>query len=375
MATSAKKSIKSKVLIKKTSPVRVAVRKSAVKIEVGNSATAKKSLVKPAAKKAAFKAALAVVKKVQLKSNYKELAAEWELAESNKEKVIKGWARRLVETKNKMQQVNEQYKKLMLGFLQEAYAVYVEIENSEYADEFYANVRFQLREEGVKIQTNTPNAGLVIRYVCGADIATKTISDYSRVLEGSKRNEISPATFVEWVKGKTMTKVIEAERAAVNDVETYADRLKRARLVVLRVLEARETKPIISQKTTAWAAEKMLGREGLWLAIGNARRRYDRESFSADINLIAMLTPNIEIEIYIVNQLAKPFVAYLEHYENLINDFEENVWADELWEKLVSAGDEESKKTDLWWANKQQASRFEDEGEFREFVKIRTKKG
>jgi hypothetical protein len=36
---------------------------------------------------------------------------------------------------------------------------------------------------------------------------------------------------------------------------------------------------------------------------------------------------------------------------------------------MVSAGDEESKKTDLWWANKQQASRFEDEGEFREFVK------
>jgi hypothetical protein len=107
----------------------------------------------------------------------------------------------------------------------------------------------------------------------------------------------------------------------------------------------------------------------MWLAIGNARRRFDRESFYADINLIAMLTPNIDLEIYIVNQLAKPFVANVEKYEMMINETEEKVWADELWEKMVSAGDEESKKADLWWANKQQASRFEDEGEFREFVK------
>jgi len=372
MATAAKKVTKSRVLVNKVSSTKVSARKLSEKSVVSKTATpkkAQKSTTKPAAEKVTNKTTLAVVKKVQLKSSYKELAAEWEIAESNKEQVIRNWARRLVETKRKMLQVNEQYKKLMLSFLQEAYAVYVEIENSEYYDEFYANVRFQLREEGVKIQSNTPNAGLVIRFICGAEIATKTISDYSRVLEGAKRNEIKSANFFEWVKGKTMTKVIEAERAAVNEVETYADRLKRARLVVLRVLEARETKPIISQKTTAWAAEKMMGREGLWLAIGNARRRYDRESFYADINLVAMLTPNIDIEIYIVNQLAKPFVANVEKYENLINEFEENIWADELWEKLVSAGDEESKKADMWWANKQQASRFEDEGEFRNFIK------
>jgi hypothetical protein len=274
-----------------------------------------------------------------------------------------------VETQHKKRQVNEQYKKLMLGFLQEAYAVYVEIENSEYADDFYANVRWQLKTNEVKIQSNTPNAGLVIRFVCGADIATKTISDYSRVLEGASRNQVNPAEFEEWVRSKTMTKVIEDERAASSNAETYTDRLKRARLVVLRALEARETKPLISQKTTAWAAEKMLSRDGLWLAIGNARRRYDRESFYADINILAMLTPNIDLEIYIVNQLAKPFIANVEKYEAMINEMEEQVWADELWEMMVSAGDEESRKADLWWANKQQASRFEDQSEFLEFVK------
>jgi hypothetical protein len=314
--------------------------------------------------------AFAVVQKLQLKNPANQaLVEDWEIAEREKESVIRAWARRLAETKSKMRQVNEQYRKLMFGFLQEAYSVYVEIESSDYDDEFYANVRWQLKEEGVKIQTNTPNAGLVIRYVCGADIAIKTISDYSRVLEGAKRNQINPNAFIDWVKEKTMTKVIADERAATNNTETYTDRLKRARLVVLRLLEARETKPIISQTTTAWSAENILSRDGLWLAIGNATRRHDRESFYADINLILMLTPNIDIEIYIVNKLAKNFVDDVEKYEKMINEMEEKVWADDLWEMMVSAGSEESKKVNMWWANKQQASRFENESDFRNFLK------
>jgi hypothetical protein len=62
-------------------------------------------------------------------------------------------------------------------------------------------------------------------------------------------------------------------------------------------------------------------------------------------------------------------VYNVEKYESMINEMEENVWAGELWEKMVSAGNEESKKSNLWWANKQQASRFEDQSEFLEFVK------
>jgi hypothetical protein len=369
-----KKKIAAKVVKKAAStPKRTAQKSIPKKTALVKNVKQKPSAVNVKTKKVSDTAqtnAVAVIQKLRLKSSdYQEMVENWDDAERKREELIRGWARRLAETKSKMRQVNDQYRKLMLGFLQEAYAVYVEIENSEHADDFYAEVRWQLKTEQIKIQSNTPNAGLVIRFVCGAEIATKTISDYSRVMEGAKRNEINPSTFVDWVKGKTMTKVIEDERAASNDIETYKERLKRARIVVLRLLEARETRPIISQQTTAWAAEKMLSREGMWLAIGNARRRFDRESFYADINLIAMLTPNIDLEIYIVNQLAKPFVANVEKYEMMINETEEKVWADELWEKMVSAGDEESKKADLWWANKQQASRFEDEGEFREFVK------
>jgi len=318
--------------------------------------------------------AVALVKPVAVSSQSQAKVVEWELVESRKEELIKDWAARLNDARYKIQTITQQYKKLMLNFLQEAYAVYAEVETSDFADEFYANVRWQLKTNEIKIQSNTPDAGLVIRYVCGSEISTKSISDYSRVLEGAKHNNITPDTFVDWVKRLTMTKVIEDQRALENNKETYADRLKRARLVVLRLIETREVHPIVSQKTTAWDIQKELSPEGLWVAIGTARRRYDRESFYADINLNLMLPPSPDLEIYIVNYLAKPIVHEVEIWEQKINEFEEKIWADELWEKVVSAGYEESEKRRNWWANKQQASRFEDQGEFMDFVKSKQKK-
>jgi hypothetical protein len=47
-----------------------------------------------------------------------------------------------------------------------------------------------------------------------------------------------------------------------------------------------------------------------------------------------------------------------------MNEMEEAIWADELWEKLVSAGYEESLKQDDYWSNRQQAARYEDQQDF-----------
>jgi hypothetical protein len=52
-----------------------------------------------------------------------------------------------------------------------------------------------------------------------------------------------------------------------------------------------------------------------------------------------------------------------------MNEMEEVLWADELWEKLVCAGYEESVKQDEYWSNRQQATMFEDQQDFAKFVK------
>jgi hypothetical protein len=306
-------------------------------------------------------------------SKYKDIQNKWEVAEQAKHDILQNWAIRLGKTSSKILNITKQYKSLMTDYLQEAYAVYCEVENSDYADDFYDGVRWELKKQNIKTQSNTPNEGLLVRLVCGGDIATKTISDYSRVLAGAKRNNIEPGNFSDWVKAMTMTKVIADERDASSNKEAYADRLQRARLVVLRLLEARETMPIMSHRTTAKWAEQKLNSDGLWIGIGHARRSDNagsyRSGFYADMHMLALLTPNIDIEIYIINQLAKTFVDRVAQYEVMINEFEEKVWANELWEKLISAGEEESKKADLRWANRQQAARFEDESEFREFAR------
>ena len=98
--------------------------------------------------------------------------------------------------------------------------------------------------------------------------------------------------------------------------------------------------------------------------VGNATRRMDRESFYADLNLTMFLPPNIDIEFFIINALAKQIADNVDEYEEKIATLEESVWGDELWEKLTSAGFEESDRVSEWWSNKQQASRFENQQDF-----------
>ena len=343
-----------------------------------STAKTKSKASKPVATKKATKSKVpAVVQKNQivLKEDYETKLAEFNEKEAERGKLIVGWGQRLHKTKVKMDKLNKAYREYLYVFLQEAYAVYKEVIAHELADDFFAEIRGALYKDGIKIQSNTTDAALVIRYVCGGDVSTKTIHDYSRVLMGADYNNVSAEHFVEWLKQKTMTAVIEDQRNVDNQVETRADRMARARRVVMRLIEARETKPLLSGTTTAWQAEKLLGREGLWIGVGNATRRMDRESFYADINLAMFLPPNIDIEFYIVNALAKQFVDNVERYEEQIATLEESKWADELWEKLVSAGFEESDKSNEWWSNRQQAARYESQQDFiEEVVKVKKKK-
>ena len=135
-----------------------------------------------------------------------------------------------------------------------------------------------------------------------------------------------------------------------------------------------ETKPEYSWITTARDAEKQITENGLWVGIGNAHRILDGGSnFNASMNLVMMLPLNIEMERHILNIYAKTIVDGIDYYEKQMNSLEEKVWADELWEKLVSAGYEESVKQDEYWSNRQQATMFESQQEFIDKV-IKAKK-
>jgi hypothetical protein len=172
-----------------------------------------------------------------------------------------------------------------------------------------------------------------------------------------------------------MTSVIEDQRNISKNKETWAEKMARARAVIMRFIEVRETIPVHSWTTTAQHAEKQISEQGLWVGIGNAHRILDGGSnFNASMNLVMMLPLNMEMERHILNIYAKTIVDGIDEYEKQMNGLEEKLWADELWEKLVSAGHEESIKQDEYWSNRQQATLFESQQEFAEFVKEKKRK-
>jgi len=333
----------------------------------------------PAAKKTttAVKKSTAVsaVAKVALSAEREQQLAKWQQQQEADEVVLKDWGRQLAVTQKKVRSLNKQYRDLLYGFLQDAYAVYKEAAAHELADDFFAAVRGQLQKSNIKIQSNTPDAALVVRLIFGADASNKSVSEYSLAMQAAVDRSVKADKFAEWLKQETLTKVIADQRALVKEIETPKDRLERARRVILRLFEIREAKPIVTHSTTAHAAEQMLGKHyGLCVAIGHASRRMDRESFYADVNFSMVLPVSLDFEVIVVDKLARYILRDVEQYETKLEKLTESVWADELYERLVAAGDEEITANNQYWSNRQQAAAAEDQQEFIKSTKERKKK-
>ena len=349
------------------------------KVTAQKTVKAKVSAKTPAAPKPSKVITLKTKKQITALVNPSQAEREYKLAvmketEATNELVMKDWGGRLATTKVRMEKLNKKYEELLLVLLNEAYGVYSEVVKSDLADEFFGALWNELRKEGVKVQSNTPNASLVIRYICGASISTKTVSNYAKVLDGADYNNIKPEQFTAWINHKTMTRVIEDRRASESNVETRTERMARARAVIMRLIEARETMPEHSWTTTSWQAEKQISRDRLWVGIGNSHRVLNGgHNFNASMNLIMLLPVNIEMERHILNIYARVIVDAIEQHEEKMSGMDEKIWANELWEQLVSAGHEESVKQDEYWANRQQAGLFESQQEFEKFVAQRKK--
>lgn len=369
MATNKAKPSKLKSVIKKT----VAKKKTA---EQTLKSIKRKTTV---TKKKIESTSVVETKPIVLNPQNEARVAEWEAKEADKHSFIAVWAGKLATTAKKVRDLNQQYRKILYKHLQDAYEVYDNVNRSEYEEDFYAGLRAALYQQGFKPQSNTTDAGLIIRFVFGIDIQTKTVSDYSRALEGARYDCVDAKDFAEWLERKTLTKVIEEQRAVKKEIETPAERLDRARRVVLRMLEIRETKPIIKFTTIEHTAERQLlgGKLGLCLMLGYAYRKFGRgdDVLDVDINLNFLIPPSIDLEITIVDKLARFIIHDVEKFEQNITEAEEQQWAEDVWERLVIGCNEEVERSNEFWSNRQQAALAEDQFEFAKQVKERKKRG
>jgi hypothetical protein len=139
--------------------------------------------------------------------------AEWRAQEVAKEGFIAVWAKKLATTAKKVRDLNQQYHKILYKQLQDAYEVYDNVLRSEHCDDFFAHLRGAMYAQGFKIQSNTTDSALIIRFIFGIDTQAKTVHDYSRALDGARYDSVDTDKFAEWLERKPITKVIEEQRA------------------------------------------------------------------------------------------------------------------------------------------------------------------
>jgi hypothetical protein len=362
---------------KSTKPKSATTKKVVKKTMVATKKTAKQIIDsvkrKTVVSKSKVPTTAVIPKPIQLNEEHEARVAEWRAQELAKEGFITVWANKLTTTARKVRDLNQQYHKILYKQLQVAYEIYDNVLRSEHCDDFFANLRGAMYTQGFKIQSNTTDSALIIRFIFGIDTQTKTVHDYSRALDGAQYDSVDTDKFAEWLERKTLTKVIEEQRAIKREIETPAERLDRARRVILRMLEIRETSPIVKFTTTEHTAERRLlgSKFGLCLMLGYAYRKFGRgdDALDVDINLNFLLPPSLDLEIVIVDKLARLIIYDVEKYEADIADAEEQQWAENVWERLVASCDAEVEKNKEQWANRQQAALAEDQYEFSKQVK------
>ncbi len=318
------------------------------------------------AKKDASELVAKLIRNKPLSEKSQQRLAELERLDAEKADTKKRWLKELVATKKVVIAARKAYRAEIYKALQSLYRLYLEIEDSsELRSDFYAELKQRLIDLGYNIQKNTRDAALLVRLVFGQDISNSKVHQYVSVLQYAQDNQVEADDFVDWLKKETISGAVKAAANNGIDPEVVKQRYQRARLLLLRYLEWRETRPFASQKMLAWSAERYLGRgTDLCVMIGTAVRRYDRESDYADIHISHILPPNLELDIKIIDRWAKFIEPKLEILETELEEKTADEWGDDLHTLIWDYDVRQAEKVAQYWKLRQQAALAEDQHEF-----------
>lgn len=316
------------------------------------------------------KGASAIVAKLTrnkpLSEKSQQRLAELERLDSEKAETKSRWLKELIATARGVNAARKAYRAEIYKALQSVYRLYLEIEYSgELRNDFYAELKQKLIDLDYNIQKNTRDAALLVRLVFGKEFSNSKVHQYVSVLQYAQDNDVTVEDFVNWLEKETITGAVKAAANTGVDPEVVKQRYQRARLLILRYLEWRETRPFATQKMLAWSAQRYLGQgTDLCVMIGTAIRRYDRESDYADIYISHILPPNLEFDIKIIDRWAKFIAPKLEMIEADFEEKKEDEWGDDLHTALWDFDVKQAEKIAQYWQIRQQAALAEDQHEF-----------
>jgi hypothetical protein len=283
-------------------------------------------------------------KPIVLSETSKQRMAEWQNKMKLQEQQVNDWLKRIIAVRKKYNIAKEEFRKQRYQAISEAYSIFIEAEDAENGDFLYAKIRELFKEHNIKVQSNTPDASLIIRFIFG-DIGTAQIFKYGSVLQVAKHSNIKIEDFTKWISEITISGAVQLSQIELQQAETYKERLARARIVIMKYFEIREVKPFATTTMLARHLQSYLSQNNsMCVMLGTGVRKFDRESDYADLNINAILPPNLELDELIVNRFAKYIVSSVDHFENEIREKEEEIWADELQHRLQEAGEEEALK-------------------------------
>lgn len=254
------------------------------------------------------------------------------------------------------------YRDNLYKSLADVYKSYIDIEADVSSGDFYATLRGYLLDKDFRIQSNSTDVSLLIRYVFGP-IKPKAVNDYGNALMEAQLESIKKGDFLTWIKKTTMSKASDQYKARSQKGESREALMSRARVVILRMLDVFETQPRGSFQMLARNAEGWVhSGSDVILLVARGVRRFDRGSDIADIRVCCFIPPSLSFELFIINRLAKHICDGVYHWEEQLGTIEDEVWAGDLYNYLSDKEAEAAEKDAQRWSERMAAAHDLDRG-------------
>ncbi len=288
---------------------------------------------------------------------------------------------------------NREATKLHEG-LRDCYGIYEFVENHNDPDIFYNTIKAYYQATLIKIQSNTPDEGLLARFIFPMrkdednKRYNKRISEYGTVIRYARETGVAKKDFIKWYTGTTQTRILEkARKSATSDNK---DKLARAKIALLRYFDIREEKPLGHFDYPEFLAAKQVHLpDDLIFVICRGVRKFNRDVHfdpenpaatrvpMAEISALHFIPPNVDLINDIITRVARELVPNIDDIEKQIEDKTEEVWAHDMTGLLMERELGAAYKSADRWADRMQAAMAEDQVAFeakrRKIQKLRNK--
>lgn len=298
------------------------------------------------------------------------------------------------EIRNRLEQISKRETVKFHEAFRDCYGIYEFIESSEDSYDFYENLRSYFKATLVSIQSNTPDEGLLTRFIFPRKSDddnkryNKRISEYGTVLRYARNTHVSKKDFIKWYVDTTQTRILSAARKSAT--ADNKEKLERAKIVLLRYFDIREQWPLGHFDYPEFLANKQVHLpDELMFVVCRGVRKFNRDIYFdpensdatsvslAEISALHFIPPNISLVHDLISRLAAFLVPHIDQIEQEIDQKTEQVWADDMANILMERELGSAYKSADKWADRQQALMAEDQVAFeakrKKIQKIRNK--